>query len=133
MGADAPHLAVVAKHDEFDPADEFWLDQVADLYQDLRNEIDGFQLQSADTPGTKGNVDSVIIALGSAGAFSAAVTCFKAWLARDKHRRIVVTVKSGDREEQVTLDGLDEAAIAKLTDAVAEQIRDPRWFGTEHS
>ena len=40
--------------------------------------------------GTKGGADQVIVALGSAGSFTAVVDCLRAWLGRDRDRRIDV-------------------------------------------
>jgi hypothetical protein len=98
-------VVVTAESGRYHASDERWLDQVRVLHADLRTEVPGFRIESAVVPGTKGAVDSVILALGSAGAFSSAVTCFKAWLARDKSRRIVVTWTQDGQEERIELEG----------------------------
>jgi hypothetical protein len=139
MEPDPPpvELTVLAESSRYDPDDDQWLAQSADLYEALYREVDGFKRVPAPGPaGTKGALDTVIIALGSAGAFTALVDCFRAWLARDKQRRLVVTVKQGEQSEQVVIegDGLDAASFAQLTEAVGARMKDTRWpLGTEPS
>src|SRR5690349_6701267 len=93
-------VTVTPENCRYDPDDERWLNQIRDLYTELRDEVPGYRVESQAVPGTKGIIESVVLALGSAGAFSAAVTCFKAWLARDKWRRLVVSWIHDGREER---------------------------------
>lgn len=55
--------------------------------------------------GTKGAADQLIIALGSAGAFQAAVDCLRAWLGRDRDRRIDLRWEENGVERSVALTG----------------------------
>jgi hypothetical protein len=129
-------VVVTAESGRYHASDERWLDQVRVLHADLRTEVPGFRIESAVVPGTKGAVDSGILALGSAGAFSSAVTCFKAWLARDKSRRIVVTWTQDGQAERIELEGdaVDAASMRRLSEAVGQRVGGVEWqTGTEPS
>ena len=123
MAADQPHsveITVRAENDRFDPDDDRWSAQANDLYEDLRREVTGFQAERIFVDGTKGAVETVILALGTAGAFRAAVDCFRAWLARDKSRRIVVTFNRNGREERIAIeaDAVDSETFQRLGEAL---------------
>ena len=75
-------VGLVALNERYDDDDPRWRDQVADLVHELRRETESVQSRRAPVPGTKGTVDQLILALGSAGAFTAAVDVVRAWLAR---------------------------------------------------
>ena len=107
-------IAIDPRSDSYDPDDDRWLDQVSTLYRELRAQVDVTRAERP-VPGAKGALDQLIIALGSAGAFQAAVTCFRAWLGRDRDRRIDIRWEEGGVERSVTLTG---AAVD------AETIRD---------
>jgi hypothetical protein len=89
----------------YDVTDDRWSAQTRDLYNELRREVPGYRVESTVVPGAKGTVDTVILALGSAGTLSAAVACFKAWLGRDRTRRIVLTRTHDGHEERIVLAG----------------------------
>jgi hypothetical protein len=60
-----------------------------------------------------------VLGWGSAGAFQAAVLCFRAWLGRDRDRRIDIKWDDGGVQRSVTLTGPvnDIAAVNRaLTD-----------------
>jgi hypothetical protein len=80
-------VAVEPHNDYYDPGDDRWRDQVATLVADLDAQVDTVR-RGRRVEGTKGAADQLIIALGSAGAFQAAVDCLRAWLGRDRDRRI---------------------------------------------
>jgi Effector Associated Constant Component 1 len=122
-------VVVTAESSRYDASDERWLDQVRDLHADLRTEVPGFRIESVVVPGKKGVVDSVILALGSAGAFSSAVACFKAWLARDKSRRITLTWTQDGREEQIAFEGdaVDAESMRQLSEAIGRRLGGAEW------
>jgi hypothetical protein len=91
--------------DRFDIDDENWLEQEAALLADLRSEVGGVRRDMVAVPGQKGMVETIIMALGSAGAFTAAVDCLRAWLSRDRTRRIELAWTVDGREEKVVLQG----------------------------
>ena len=135
-GAQGPmRLTVDARNDQYDPDDDRWLDQAGSLYQELRAEADVIPGEQA-VPGAKGMVDQLIIALGSAGAFNAAVECFRAWLGRDHDRRIDLRWDDGGVMRSVTLTGgaTDTATLRELAVLAARQAGDQPWpAGTEPS
>ena len=136
LGTQRPFMiAVDPRNDHYDPDDERWQEQVRTLYTDLRGEVEVTR-QDSPSPGAKGMAEQVIIALGSAGAFEAAVTCFRVWLGRDRDRRIELRWKSGEAERSVTLTGeaVDEETIRDIAKAAVGQLGGAPWpAGTEHS
>ena len=133
---DGPFELMVDPHnDQYDPDDGRWLDQVATLYRALDASVDVARDQR-QVPGAKGTVDQLVVALGSAGAFQAAVQCFRAWLERDRDRRIDITWDSGGVAHSVTLTGeaVDTDTIRDIAIAAASQVGGSPWpAGTEHS
>jgi hypothetical protein len=129
-------IAVDPRNEQYDPDDERWLDQVRGLYQELSRQVDVTAAPGPPVPGAKGAVDQVVIALGSAGAFEAAVTCLRAWLGRDRDRRISIRWQSAGTERSLTLTGeaVDEETIREVAKAAVGQLGEAPWpAGTEHS
>jgi hypothetical protein len=128
-------IAVDPRNDQYDPHDERWLDQVTSLYRELAAEV-AVVREGRPVPGTKGVVDHVTIALSSAGAFQAAVMCFRAWLGRDRDRRIHIRWDDGGVERSVVLtgDAVDAETVREIARAATGQWGGPPWpAGTEHS
>jgi hypothetical protein len=128
-------VAVEPRNEEYDPDDDRWQHQVATLYADLNAQVDVVQ-RGYPVEGAKGAVDQLIIALGSAGAFQAVVDCFRAWLGRDRDRRIDVQWVENGVEHSVTLTGetVDLETIRELAKAAVERVGGPPWpAGTEPS
>jgi Effector Associated Constant Component 1 len=128
-------LAVEPHNDQYRASDDRWRDQVATLFEELHAQVD---VIARDRPvaGAKGSLDQLVIALGSAGAFGAAVDCFRAWLARDKDRRIDVRWDEGGVEHHVTLtgEGMDAESAREIARAAAERVGGQVWAaGTEQS
>ena len=75
--------------------------------------------------GTKGiELAAIILALGSAGVFTAAIEVVKSWLQRDDTRSMrVVWTDSGELKE-VELKGsdVDDAAVQDVLRSVASQL-----------
>lgn len=113
-------LSLKAHSDRFDEDDENWLAQENELLGELCRDVGGVRRDMVPGPGEKGMVETVIMALGSAGAFTAAVDCLRAWLSRDRTRRIELAWTVDGREEKVVLQGtaIDKATFDKLADIV---------------
>jgi hypothetical protein len=64
----------------------------------------------------KVGVEAVILALGSAGAITAAVEALRLWLARDRDRRVQLSWSVGGQQGEVVLeaDNLSEAGAREL-------------------
>ena len=128
-GADSPFEVAVEPHnDSYDPDDEGWRDQVATLYADLDAQVDTVR-QGRPAGGTKGTVDQLIIALGSAGVFGAAVDCLRAWLGRDRDRRIDGRWVENGVERSVTLTGeaVDDKTVRDIAKAAVARVGGPPW------
>ena len=121
-------VSIEPHNDQYDPDDDRWQDQVASLYTDLSAEV-GATRRSRPVEGTKGAVDQVILALGSAGMVQAAVDCLRAWLGRDRDRRIDVRWEEDGASRSVTLSGeaVDVATIHELAQAAIDRVGGPSW------
>jgi NADPH-dependent glutamate synthase beta subunit-like oxidoreductase len=122
-------LVIEPRSERFDDADDRWRSQVSDLYRDLDSEVGGIRRTSAHVAGTKGTVDTVILALGSAGAFTTAVEFLRAWLTRDRSRRLDVSweVDGGTERVSVSGDAIDGAGLDRIAEAVAVRIEGKPW------
>jgi hypothetical protein len=104
MTGDAVELRLSTHSDRFDEDDEGWLAQEADLLASLRGEVT-VRRDMVAAPGEKGLVEAIILALGTAGAFTAAVDCLRAWLSRDRTRRIELAWSIDGHAEKIVLQG----------------------------
>jgi hypothetical protein len=110
---------------KFDPEDQRWRDQVAALHAMLSEEAGAVSLRRVARRGAKGALDSAILALGSSGALTAAVACFRAWLKRDKTRTLTVTwtdEAGAEHRATVTGDNLDETSFQALVQAIGRRL-----------
>jgi len=130
-GAGSPgpfEVAIEARNDQYDPDDDRWRDQVATLYEDLDAQVDIVR-RARPVEGAKGAVDQLIIALGSAGVFQAVVDCLRAWLGRDRDRRIDVRWDENGVERRVTLTGeaVDVETVRDVAMAAVARVGGPPW------
>src|ERR1700761_1876290 len=111
-------ITVDPRNDQYDPDDDRWQDQVRTLYWDLHSQVD-VAAEGEPVPGAKGAADQIIVALGSAGAFEAAMICFRSWLGRDRNRRIDIRWNAGGAERSLTLTGeaVDEETFRDVAKA----------------
>jgi Effector Associated Constant Component 1 len=121
-------VAVEPRNDRYDPDDDGWRDQVAALYVDLDAQVDTAR-RGPPVEGTKGAVDQLVIALGSAGVFAAVVDCLRAWLGRDRDRRIDIRWVEGGEEQSVTLTGeaVDVKTVREIAKAAVARVGGPTW------
>jgi hypothetical protein len=109
--------------------DDHWLAQVDDLYRALYEGVPGCRIETRPVAGKKGGIQALILAIGSAGALTAAVECFKAWLGRDKSRRIELSWTDGDRKRTAVLEGdaVDAATMQQFAAALVGRIGETPW------
>jgi hypothetical protein len=118
----AIEIELAPESETFDPGDDRWLTQVAGLYDDLRNEGIALREESTPVPGAKGDLPTIIAALGSAGAFTAAITVIQAWLSRERTRHLKLRVKVGDTSTEIDIDAdTDNATLERLAQAAMKQ------------
>ena len=128
-------VVVEPRNDQYDPDDDGWQDQVRTLYADLDASV-GTIRRSRRVDGAKGGADQLILALGSAGVFTAVVECLRAWLGRDRDRRLDVRWVENGAERSVTLTGeaVDDETMREIARAAVAQAGGAPWpAGTEHS
>ena len=121
-------VAVEPRNDHYDSDDDGWRDQVATLYADLDAQVDTVR-RGRPMAGTKGTIDQLIVALGSAGAFQAVVDCLRAWLGRDRDRRIDVRWEENGVERSVTLTGeaVDAETVREIAKAAVARAGGTPW------
>jgi membrane-associated two-gene conflict system component 1 (EACC1) len=120
---------VIEPHtDEYSRDDNRWRAQVATLRRELQARVDTVD-RGRLVPGTKGAIDELMVALGSAGAFTAMVECIRAWLERDKSRRIEVRWDENGVERFVTFQGdaVDSETVREIARAAAARIGGQAW------
>jgi len=112
-------LRIDASSEKYGLNDARWMQQVDSLYSDLHSDVGKLRKEVEPVEGQKGGVETIILALGTAGAFTAAVQMFQAWLARDRTRNLTLTVIKDGVEKSVTVTGkgMNEATIEKLMEA----------------
>jgi hypothetical protein len=112
-------LRLTAHSDRFDEHASGWLSQEAELLESLHSQV-SVRRDTVVSAGDKGVVEGIILALGSAGAFNAAVTCLRVWLGRDRTRRIELTWTENGTAETILLQGtaIPDAEFAKLAEVV---------------
>lgn len=106
--------------ERFDPNDDRWLAQVAQLMADLRRDVGDVSRQGEARPGMKGvDLGPIIVALGSAGAFTAFTEVIKAFVGRDRGRSVKLSWHLDGKLESFEIQGpdidddvLDEALAA---------------------
>src|SRR5262245_42309357 len=81
-------IVVEAASGRFDENDPRWQAQVADLHETLKTAGGDVKKRITPVPGRKGGIEEVILALGSAGVFTNAITAFRSWLKRDRGREL---------------------------------------------
>lgn len=113
----AMEIEIAPGSETLEAEDEQWLTQVAGLYDELRNEGIPVREESTPAPGAKGDISVVIAALGSAGAFTAAITVIQSWLNRARDRHLSLRIKDGKGDEKV-IDlraDMDSATMKEIT------------------
>ena len=117
-------VALTTDSARYDTASPTWLDQVADLRTDLGRAGTGLSVDFAKVPGTKGAVDSIVLTLTSTSTLSATIVCLRAWLARDKTRKVNLSWTEDGRVEHFALsaDSMDGEAIHEIVRALGRRI-----------
>jgi hypothetical protein len=123
-GAETLRLVVTPADDFFKKSDERWQAELFDLQQVLEREVGSTVEPVEVTEGKKGiELVEVILTLGSAGAFTAAVEAFKVWMGKKPDQRKldvtwqIVEDEDGGRSghlrvDATNVDSADVAAVA---------------------
>jgi len=127
-GTGSFEMALEPRSGDYRPDDDRWRAQVAGLVSELHRQAD-VERRSAPIEGTKGALDELVVALGSAGAFTATVECLRAWLSRDRSRRIDVRWDENGKKRYVTLtgDAIDVDSVREIAKAAAHRVGGPEW------
>ncbi len=98
-------IAIEATSENYDPSDDRWIQQINQLYSDLQGEVGSIRKDIIPQKDRKGGIESLIIALGSAGVITAAVDIFRAWLGRDRSRQLKLKAKVGEEVKELVVSG----------------------------
>lgn len=109
--------------ERFDDDDDVWLGQKVELTQGTEA-LPEIAVTASEQVNAKGLTESVIIALGSAGAFRAAVEFWRLWLARDRTRSIELTYLVDGAHKHIVVQGtgLGDDAFEALAKTVQAQL-----------
>lgn len=115
-------LTVDPSSEAYDPSDDRWDSQVAELV-DALGEIGTIAREATPQRGTKGSTETIILALGSSGALLGAVEVFKAWIARDRERNFKVSIRRAKGETAVAVNskGMSQEHVAAAMDAAVQK------------
>ena len=104
---------LVATSDSLPSNDQRWRNQVDGLLGDLKRNAGEVRREITPVPGKKGGIEEIILALGTSGAITAAISIFRAWLARSADRTIEIEGKVGGRQVKLKLTGqnIDEKTL----------------------
>jgi hypothetical protein len=121
--ASSLELVVEPRSERFDEADSRWREQVGALYRDLRRDVGDVRRESTPAAGTKGATTDIILALGSSGALTAAVTMFRAWLDRDRTRVLELEWMDGEQPKKLSVRAhdVDENTFDELVRTAARR------------
>jgi hypothetical protein len=124
-GEDALLLLIQPSSERYAHDDDRWLAQQVELYSDLRREVGGVRRETVALTGQKGAVETVILALASAGSVTAAVQCLRDWLTRDRTRVVEIVYTVDGRDERIILRGthVDDATARQLTEVALSRWR----------
>jgi hypothetical protein len=114
-------LVLEAQHLSLD--DDRFGPQIADLTSELKLEVGGVTTRTEPEPGKRGGLPEIILALGTSGAIGGAVAVFKAWLDKDKARKISIKVrrKGRAREVEITANAANVGELEKLLVAASTE------------
>ena len=129
--ADDGHLElrIDPRTDYYAADDERWRAEVSQLLSGLDQQVGGVRRERSPVAGTKGGLESVILALGTAGAFTATVEYLRAWLGRDRTRTLEISWTVDGQEQSVSIRGeaIDQSALQQLAGAAAMRIGGVQW------
>lgn len=100
-------LALSVESVRYGADDARWREQVGLLVGQLVREAGAVRVVVEPQPHSKGGPEAIILALGSAGAFTATIEVFRAWLARERSRSLTVTFQEGAVSRRLTVRGSD--------------------------
>lgn len=113
---EATEFSIAPVSSAYDPNDARWRNQVQMLLKSLEANVGPIRQNVTPVAGQKGGLVEIIVALGSAGAITASVEVFTAWLGRDKTRSVKITRKRGGKTEtlEVTGDNISKEILLEL-------------------
>lgn len=98
-------IKIVPSSESYDPNDNRWIQQVNELLELCQREVGDVRKEETSVDGKKGGFADIIIALGSAGVFTTAVTVFKTWLSREQTRSLTIEFHDGEKLQKIEVLG----------------------------
>lgn len=115
-------FTIDAYSEKYNPSDSRWIEQVNDLISDCQRQVGRVRAERKPQEGMKGGFESIVVALGTGGAITAAVDLFKAWLSRDQSRCLKVKFGEGAEAREFELTGvsINEDVLQQFVKAAKE-------------
>jgi Effector Associated Constant Component 1 len=114
-------LELEASSERFDPLDDRWLDQVAQLVTDLRREVGQTERRSQPKAGVKGiDLGTIFVSLGPASAFTAVAGVIKEFIHRDRGRSVRATWHENGKCQQIEIRGYNIDDVDRLVVALRQ-------------
>jgi hypothetical protein len=123
--AEQVELKIEPSSERFDPLDDRWLEQVDGFADELDQELGNVERERRPVDGGKGfDLASIVLSLGSAGAFTATVELVKSWLSRDRSRSVRLSWSETGEVREVELKGsdLDDASFDEIVRSAAQRL-----------
>ncbi len=96
--------------------DPRWRKHVDSLLADLKRQGGEVHRELTPVAGTKGGLETIILALGSSGAIAGAVTALRVWLLKSKDGAIAFKGNIDGKKVEFTLEGKN------VTEATLQQV-----------
>lgn len=122
MARGAVMLRLEAVSDRFDPVDGRWQSQVEALLTGLPDEAQVVR-EMAPAPGSKGGIESVVLALVSADVVVGVLQVVQAWITRDRSRSVALSWHADGTWQRVEVRGDDlESTVRHVLPVLVEQL-----------
>jgi hypothetical protein len=116
-------LQLLPQSGRFDALDDRWLEQVGEFTRELADEVGGVSQARQPSPGTKGGVSDILLAVASSGMAVSLLEFAKAWLQRDSTRSLKLSWSDGGELNHVELTGgIDEATVHQVLQSVSQRL-----------
>ncbi|MEU6857886.1 hypothetical protein AB0B28_03270 [Glycomyces sp. NPDC046736] len=118
-------VRIEAETSKYAPDSPQWRNELAELHRMLGSEAGSVSLRPNEgAEGTRGVLETVVLALLSPAAIAGGVACFKAWIGRDKTRSLKVSWSEGDTDRHITLTGenIDQRSMQSLAESIGRTL-----------
>ncbi|MBX2846384.1 MAG: hypothetical protein KTR13_09235 [Saprospiraceae bacterium] len=108
--------------DQFDATDSRWSQQKNVLLKNLQGEASKVEKRVEAVEGMKGGLETLVVTLGPV-VINSVVEVFKAWIGRDKTKKIEIKANVGGKEVSFSADatGVDKETLKEFLHSAVEK------------